>query len=993
MMKKQLLFLSMILGFISLSSLHAQCPPTGSAHPAEGEFVQDQWTAYAYNREGNWFFGYYYDYQGYYLDNNTYGNENINVDSENSWTNNVSPSAASNYQGCSINNDDHRVLYTRKGFPEGYYEISTRHDDEAWVEIDGVRVYNESDWVNPNDPKNIVGTYYLDQNTEIAFEWTESSGESNGLLEFSKIPVESGNNEWKVTVFNDIQFTSLAGTFTQAGLNFSTLDKWQSNQTPSNAPNYVGSTVSNNNSYIYSRKGFPCGVYTIDIARHDDNAELIIDGVTVWSRTGYLLSPIPNVWSGILDADSEIKLKISNNGGGPTSAGLTFNKTSPEGAVIWTGKVSTNTSNPANWCPNLPNDTSNVYIPDASMTDFNPVLNSNASITSLNISPNAILDVTNHKLEVSGNFINQGILTNNLVNNLSLNGNSSTISGKGFQVNTLTSKGSNVNINLNANEEIRVNDVVKVPSGNLDTNNQLVLACQLTDLSKRVAQIDDLSNGAIIGEIETEQCIPARRAFRFVSSTVTTSNSIHDNWQEGATSWDDNPNPGYGTHITGTQTDQTNGFDATTSGNPSLFVYDNATQTWSAIANTDVNTLTAGTAYRLMVRGDRSTDIKSNLASASPTTLRATGTIVSGNLDLAAGFDTTNGSFNFFGNPYPAAIDMSQVMTGATGVQKDYYVWDPNLGGTDNSNQDSNNIGGRGGFVTVDLESGSNSAGSAANQFLQPGQAAFVRVATSGTPEMLLTESNKNVSVNQTATFSTNPISMVDLTLYSADDLSNGETAKDGVRLKFSDNYSTSPSHEDAAKFGNIDENVAVINNGQYLAIDRRELPINEEVIPLFFNQYRTNDYSLSFNLNEMQAYDIYVVDAYLNEETLISEDNFVFNFNVDVNISESIDANRFSLKLQPVTLGLEDVTSENFRMYPNPLTDGRLTIDLPQNMQGQFNVKIHNVLGSSVLDLQKEAEGGQISLSNLNLSAGVYFVKIKSENTQTSFTQKLIVK
>ncbi|MGO2103728.1 MAG: T9SS type A sorting domain-containing protein [Psychroflexus halocasei] len=31
--------------------------------------------------------------------------------------------------------------------------------------------------------------------------------------------------------------------------------------------------------------------------------------------------------------------------------------------------------------------------------------------------------------------------------------------------------------------------------------------------------------------------------------------------------------------------------------------------------------------------------------------------------------------------------------------------------------------------------------------------------------------------------------------------------------------------------------------------------------------------------------------------------------------------------------------------------------------------------------------------LSNLNLSSGVYFVKIKSENTKTSFTQKLIVK
>ena len=95
-----------------------------------------------------------------------------------------------------------------------------------------------------------------------------------------------------------------------------------------------------------------------------------------------------------------------------------------------------------------------------------------------------------------------------------------------------------------------------------------------------------------------------------------------------------------------------------------------------------------------------------------------------------------------------------------------------------------------------------------------------------------------------------------------------------------------------------------------------------------------------------MQAYDIYIVDAYLDEETQITENGFVFDFNVDPNISESTDANRFSLKLQPVTLGLEDVISESFRMYPNPLTDGHLTIDLPQQIQGEFNVKIHNVLG-----------------------------------------------
>jgi len=83
------------------------------------------------------------------------------------------------------------------------------------------------------------------------------------------------------------------------------------------------------------------------------------------------------------------------------------------------------------------------------------------------------------------------------------------------------------------------------------------------------AQLDEFS-GTITGDVTVERYISAKRAFRFVSTAVTTPNSIFENWQEGG----EIPIE-LGTHITGSTTDA-NGFDATQTGNASLFTFDNS---------------------------------------------------------------------------------------------------------------------------------------------------------------------------------------------------------------------------------------------------------------------------------------------------------------------------------------------------------------------------------------------------------------------------------
>src|SRR5690606_37191897 len=164
---------------------------------------------------------------------------------------------------------------------------------------------------------------------------------------------------------------------------------------------------------------------------------------------------------------------------------------------------------------------------------------------------------------------------------------------------TLTGDTNVNNIIIENQATLNVPHVLRV-HGNIQNNGSLVFNSDPTT----TGQLDTFT-GIITGsgDVTQERYIPARRAFRFLSSAISSTGSIHANWQEGAINATDNPNPGYGTHITGSTTGG-NGFDANPSGNPSMFTLDNSLQQWMAVSNTNVNTLEAGKAYRILVRGD-----------------------------------------------------------------------------------------------------------------------------------------------------------------------------------------------------------------------------------------------------------------------------------------------------------------------------------------------------------------------------------------------------
>lgn len=532
------------------------------------------------------------------------------------------------------------------------------------------------------------------------------------------------------------------------------------------------------------------------------------------------------------------------------------------------------------------------------------------------------------------------------------------------------------NITVNPGAGVHFENNLKI-GGDLVNNGSFVFVSN----GSTTAQLDEVpASSYLLGEVEVQRYIPARRAFRLLSSAVTTNSPIRDHWQEGTnnpnTSTNNNPNPGYGTHITGSVSGA-NGFDATPSGNPSLFTLNNATQSWVAATDTDVTTIQAGKGYRLMVRGDRSIDVTSNSASPTNTTLRSTGSLFTGTY-AATDFNENAGATNFFGNPYPAAVDMNEVLATATNVNPSfYYIWDPTMAT-------------RGAYISVDLPTGTNAGGSDANQYLQSGQAAFVSTLANGPVVFSIQESHKAVDQPQTQVFDVSP--KMDIRLYTTSAFAHGENASDAVRIKFDTNASNAVTPMDAPKFFNLDENLAANNNGNLLSIESRALPLEGESIPLFNNQYRTTDYLFEARLTEVNNISALLKDHFTGTVTTLENNQITYYaFQVDTAVAGSIAEDRFEIIFEELILSNSDpVFGKNFVLYPNP-TDGAFKI-ASHHLEGEaVTVSVNSITGQEIYSANHLVPSdGQIKVHIPELASGMYIVNLLHKEGGT-FTAKLI--
>lgn len=644
---------------------------------------------------------------------------------------------------------------------------------------------------------------------------------------------------------------------------------------------------------------------------------------------------------------------------------------------VWTGAESTYWNTPGNWSlGTIPSLTQNVEIPVLGSEVYPIVTGEDGVADCLNITvaDGAMVTVNtggNGKLRIAGTITSNGGIDAVDGAVVMIGTLPQVIPADAFTGNTIR----NLNIfnllGVTLDGALSLTGILDVEAGAFNTANSLTLKSSAT-ATAMIAAVDDAFS-SITGEMTIERYIPARRAFRLISSP-TTGGTINSNWQEGGAAIS-----GYGTDITGAGGED-NGFDPSVSNNPSLFTHNNLTAEWAAVTNTNT-TLQAGTPYRLMVRGDRTVDQTDNDATPTNTVLRSTGTIVTGNVPVT-GLNPNLGGFSFIGNPYQAPVDMEQVLADAIGLNTDfYYVWDP----TQND---------RGAYVTVNVIANTNSlTGSEANKYLQPGQAFFVQTVTPLFASLTFMEDHKFIIDNTTPNvyrMGGGESAQLRLTMYRADAVAEGGPAADGFVINFNDAYTNDVDNKDALKPVNLDENISTVNSGKKLSFESRSMPTEADVIPLSNTTYRATGYTyriIATGLNNVTAH---LHDKFTNTMTeLANEEETEIDFTVDPGNPESIAEDRFEIVFSEA-LGTDDFTGNTFSIYPNPVQDNKFNISL--SGIDNATVALYNALGQLISCNTTALSGNHLAVEPVTqLTAGIYMVQVSNGNK--TVTKKILIK
>jgi autotransporter-associated beta strand protein len=501
------------------------------------------------------------------------------------------------------------------------------------------------------------------------------------------------------------------------------------------------------------------------------------------------------------------------------------------------------------------------------------------------------------------------------------------------------------------------------------------------------ARVGVVPNGVTLeGKVKVERFIPrGKRAFRFLTPGVTTTNSILANWQNGG-----DYAPGVGTHITGSSS--ASGFDATTLGNPSMFSYNNQVASgsgWTQIPNTNGTNLQAGMGYRILIRGDRTSTLIT--AAAQPemnvaTTLSATGTLTTGrvtyNANTTPAINTTNNTttngFSLIGNPYVSPIDWHAVEV--SNMQNVYYTWDPNMG---NPSQRGRYVA----YTITDVNTGVTSVPtSQVNRFIQPGQAFFVKTKpvaerdNQDPPSITFNETNK--ASDFTAVFRESPsYAKLNISLFEPAELGIGGYALDGVVALYGNSFSNTVGMGDVPKMEAGGENLAIFGNNLKWAMQGSS-PIqnNDELLLKTLRLVANKNYTFKINaVNFDASVTAYLVDNFLATTTPINLTQDYFGNFSTTSVVASYSEDRFKIVFQVGTLGTPDFES-SISLYPNPSTTNAFYLNIA-NWTDDIKIRLHNAVGQEI-PLTIESSDGIVRYcqSKIDLPVGMYIVTITKE-------------
>jgi len=715
------------------------------------------------------------------------------------------------------------------------------------------------------------------------------------------------------------------------------------------ANNYqIGSGPATASSFTITATGLNSGVLTFGGLT---NYEVSTDGGNTYGSSKTLAYTAPSISTttiyvrlkaGILVAQAYNEtLSIS---GGSLLSTVTVSLTGsvlPSTLTTWNG---------TSWSAGVPNNTT------AQSVVINGNLNSNILTTcnNLTIGSGATFTTTS-TVNVIGTLTNGGTIAGAGIINLN-SGTTQSIAGTGTLSSlTLSTTGTAATITGTQN----ITGILKVNSGTtLNTGGNLTLKSTSISNSATV----DVVGGSITGNVTVERYIPSGyRGYRDLApqvynSSYTTGN-IFTNWQEGGSL----THNGYGIFITGsTSTDATvadynagqlasngtTGLDYSLYGNASAFTFNNSNGSFysqyavgeiDSIANTKTTNLDVFTGYRVLVRGDRSFNLATTpilnypagLRMYNPTTLRATGSLVTGTVTYSTTgvTGTANGSgitsanalnanatvitngkitqgLSMLANPYACPVSWTSVynnsVTAGSNINGTWYFLDPTYGAT-------------GTYEGYNYATGSQfSDETNASDLIQAGQAFFVLNAlTSPTPKVVFTESAKQATSTKTATFgAVAPLSKIYVGVFKE---TNGTYSRtDGAAVAFrSDFTDKSFGTQDVLKVGYGSDNIAVSDKGVELGIDGRLPATASDAIALKIGSPTATSYQLQVDASRYinEGYAPLLYDAYKNTTTALGTGVTTVNFTVDAKTASTY-ANRFTILFTPSALAVNSIVA-----------------------------------------------------------------------------------
>ena len=528
-----------------------------------------------------------------------------------------------------------------------------------------------------------------------------------------------------------------------------------------------------------------------------------------------------------------------------------------EPEYTWTGATSTAWNIAGNWSPAaVPAAGDHVVIPDVSN---DPVMASNTAVGNLTLGSGAILTLNGYALTVTGNLSGTGVLKGSAASSLTINGPSGTVyfdqttSGTTNVLKTLTLSGSAVTTLGNA---LHITAGASPGAVSIGGTTQLVTGGYLTLRSDasgtaRIDQITSTATTPISGNVTVERYIPAGRKWRLLTAPLKGSagNDIFSNWQNndvvsgstGAEIW--------GSIGTSNPSSSNNGL----AGGLGYSMRKFSSNAWTNISNTNSELLfgsTTNNGFALFVTGPYQNGNGNISSGQSATTLRATGSLITGDHIKSLSASVANEYF-LVGNPYaspvrPAAIELSAGMAG------NFWMWDAS---------DIN----FGRYVAYDRTldqyslTGGNGFSNTGPTPIQSGQAFFAKVTTAGPSSLTFRESFKSSSVSGGMFGAQASLSLEKIRIHLQRRIGDEYPDADAAWMIFHPSANKYEDPFDGSKLANSSENLTLMRNTRAMTFEyhptlKRRDTLFMRLSELKFQEYRIETEGMAWDDTSITA-------------------------------------------------------------------------------------------------------------------------------------------